>query len=100
MTATADFGARTGSMSVQNLDGFSYSGSGRMFVNGPTQFQGTFAGTRLAGAPTGVTPTMNINGAFMQSSTSPVGEIAGNLVITTPVGQNYLGSGIFAGKRP
>ena len=99
MTMLANFGSRTGQMTVQNLDGFSYSGGGALFTNGPTQFQMNLAGTALSGAPTGITPNMSVNAAFMAGITSPYGEIAGNVTIGSPVGQNYLGGGILAGKK-
>ncbi|MEH6950675.1 FecR domain-containing protein [Nitrobacter sp. NHB1] len=82
---TVDFGARSGAVSVTNLDSTNYSGN-VSFNTDPRNFGGTLAGN--VG-----NRTMALQGSFFQGGTDPVGEMGGKVGIA---GQNYLGSGIFA----
>lgn len=87
-TNTVNFGARTGSINVPNLDGASYAGTVALGAN-PTLFAGTLLGSFGS-------RVMSVNGSFFQGATSPYGEMGGNVAVT---GRNYLASGIFAAKK-
>lgn len=85
-----DFGARTGQVSVSNLDGTNYAG--QMFVNSGDP-------RSLAAALQGVnnpTRSMILTGNFFRGATSPVGEMGGALLINGA--NHYTGAGIFAGR--
>ncbi|MDQ8727940.1 FecR domain-containing protein [Bradyrhizobium sp. LHD-71] len=85
---TVDFAARTGNVSVTNLDGANYAGQ-IVFPSGSPAFAGGLSaanGNR----------SMDVVGSFFQGRTSPVGEMGGALRIYGP--SNYGGAGIFAGR--
>ena len=94
---TVNFGARTGAVSITGLDGANYAGTVAL-TPGATTFA-TAAASPLAG--TIGSRTAAINGSFFRggaTNTTPLyGEMGGNLTIT---GTNYLGSGIFLGRKP
>jgi len=85
---TVDFGARTGAVSVTNLDSTNYSGTVN-FNTDPRNFGGTIAGTNSR--------SMTLQGSFFQGKTSPVGEMGGSVALSGP--NSYLGSGIFAASK-
>lgn len=84
-----DFGARSGAVSVTNLDGANYAGTVN-FNNDPRNFGGTIAGN-VGGR------SMALQGSFFQGAHSPVGEMGGSVAISGA--NNYLGSGIFAASK-
>lgn len=86
---TVNFGARSGAVSVTNLDGTNYSGTVN-FNTDPRNFGGTLNGD------TG-SRQMAIDGSFFQGVHSPVGEMGGRVGISGAGG--YLGSGIFAATK-
>ncbi|GEC15220.1 FecR domain-containing protein [Nitrobacter winogradskyi] len=83
-----NFGARTGAVSVTNLDGTNYSGTVN-FNTDPRNFGGTIAGDNNR--------SMTLQGSFFQGAHSPVGEMGGRVAISDPYG--YVGSGIFAATK-
>ena len=85
---TVNFASRSGSVMVNQLDGVDYAGTTTINANDPTTFVGN-----LSNGPTG--RTMQLDGSFYRGTTSPVGEMGGQLTIS---GQNYMGAGIFAAK--
>jgi hypothetical protein len=87
---TVDFGARTGAVTVSNLDSTNYTGTVLLNTADPRNFGGTLAGN-VGGR------TMALDGSFFQSKTSPIGEMGGRVAITG--NSNYLGSGIFAATK-
>ncbi|OJU24151.1 MAG: hypothetical protein BGN91_02775 [Nitrobacter sp. 62-13] len=84
-----DFGARSGAVSVTNLDSTNYSGTVN-FNTDPRNFGGTIAGD-VGGR------NMTLQGSFFQGPNSPVGEMGGSVAISGA--NNYLGSGIFAATK-
>ena len=68
---TVDFGARTGAVSVTNLDSTNYSGTVN-FDNDPRNFGGTIAGNNN-------NRSMTLQGSFFQGPSSPVGEMGGRV---------------------
>jgi hypothetical protein len=88
-----NFGAGTGAVTIGNLDGATYSGTVNL-TGGTTRFGGTIGSTvngRMA----------TLAGSFFQggptNSTPGYGEMGGSLSLTGP---SYLGSGIFAARKP
>lgn len=90
---TVNFGARTGNVSITGLDGANYGGTVNLTPNS-TVFAGSLTGN--VGARSAA-----LNGSFFQggpTNTTPAyGEMGGSINIT---GTNYLGSGIFAARKP
>jgi hypothetical protein len=90
---TVNFGARTGSVSIGGLDGTNYAGTVNLTPSS-TLFAGTLSGSTGARAAA-------LNGSFFQggpTNTTPgYGEMGGSINIA---GTNYLGSGIFAARKP
>ncbi|WP_425909606.1 FecR domain-containing protein [Nitrobacter sp. TKz-YC02] len=86
---TVDFAARTGAVSVTNLDNTNYSGNVN-FNTDPRNFGGTIAGNNN-------NRSMTLQGSFFQGPSSPVGEMGGRVGISGD--NNYLGSGIFAATK-
>jgi hypothetical protein len=83
-----DFGARSGDVTISNLDNTTYRGQVQ-FGSDPRGFSGTIAGSngnRLAA----------VDGLFYRSGADPVGEMGGQVLLS---GTNYNGAGIFAAKR-
>ena len=90
---TVNFGTATGAVTINGLDGTNYAGNVSLTPS-TTLFAGSLAGNvgnRVAA----------LNGSFFQggaTNTTPLyGEMGGNLTLT---GTNYLGSGIFLGRKP
>jgi hypothetical protein len=88
-----NFGTRTGAVTIGGLDGTNYVGNVSLTPSS-TLFAGSLTGNvgyRVAA----------INGSFFQggptNSTPLYGEMGGSLTIS---GTNYLGSGIFLGRKP
>jgi hypothetical protein len=94
---TVNFGARTGAVSITGLDGANYAGTVAL-TPGATTFA-TAAASPLAGTIAGRTAA--INGSFFRggaTNTTPLyGEMGGSLILN---GTGYLGSGIFAARKP
>jgi hypothetical protein len=88
-----DFGARTGAVSVTNLDNTSYTGNVN-FNTDPRNFGGTINSTTFANDGR----SMALQGSFFHGKTSPVGEMGGSVAISSTK-DNYLGSGIFAAAK-
>jgi hypothetical protein len=86
---TVNFGAKTGTVSITNLDNRSYTGT-TMLGTDPRFFTGS--GATIAGSAA----AFSLNGQFYQGSTGPAQEMGGGILFQ---GANYLGSGIFAARR-
>jgi hypothetical protein len=91
---TVNFGANTGTVAINGLDGTNYAGTVNILAP-TTQFVGSLAGN-VGGRAAG------INGSFFQSplNSLPVknyGDMGGTILLG---GTNYLGSGIFAASIP
>nr|WP_184258579.1 FecR domain-containing protein [Rhodopseudomonas rhenobacensis] len=84
---TVDFGNRTGSVSVSNLDRTNYTGVIAL-QSDPRNFVGALRGD--VGDR-----SMGLLGSFFRGPKNPVGEMGGTVVIG---GTNYLGSGVFAAR--
>ena len=97
-SAAVNFGARNGVISIGGLDGTSYAGTAA-WVPGTTTFA-TAAGSPLLGNGGGRTAALN--GSFFRggpTNTTPAyGEMGGSLILNGTGG--YLGSGIFAARKP
>jgi hypothetical protein len=93
-SALVNFGARNGSVTIGGLDGTNYTGTA-VWVRSTVTFNGTLTGN-VGGR------TAALAGSFFQggpSNTTPLyGEIGGSLILNGARG--YLGSGIFAARRP
>ncbi|ABE62624.1 conserved hypothetical protein [Nitrobacter hamburgensis X14] len=91
---TVDFGARTGAVSVTNLDNTNYTGNVNFNTDDRRYFGGTIDSTnvRVDGR------SMALQGSFFQGARSPVGEMGGSVAISSTK-DNYLGSGIFAASQ-
>ncbi len=91
--AVANFGTRNGTVNITGLDGTNYTGTA-MQAGSPITFGGTLTGN--VG-----NRTATIAGSFFQggpTNTTPAyGEIGGSLILN---GTGYLGSGIFAARKP
>ncbi len=86
MGTAVNFGTRTGSVSISNLDGRNYSGGIALNSNA---FGGTLNGTGAGGV------TMNVVGQFYNGPRGPAREIGGSVLING--GTAYQGIGTFAG---
>jgi hypothetical protein len=93
-----NFGSRTGAVTITGLDGTNYAGT-TQFVPSSTMFS-TASGSPLVGSNGGRTATLA--GSFFQggaTNTTPLyGEMGGSLILNGAGG--YLGSGIFAARKP
>jgi hypothetical protein len=93
-----NFGARTGAVTIGGLDGTNYAGTAN-WVKGTTSFA-TLANSPLLGSNGGRTAALA--GSFFQggpTNTTPLyGEMGGSLILNGTGG--YLGSGIFAARKP
>jgi hypothetical protein len=93
-----NFGARTGAVTITGLDGTNYAGT-TQFVPSSAMFA-TASGLPLVGSNGGRTATLA--GSFFQggaTNTTPLyGEMGGSLILNGTGG--YLGSGIFAARKP
>ncbi len=88
---TVNFGSKSGTVSISNLDNRSYLGN-TSFSADPRFFTGT--GATVSGSPTG----FSLAGQFYQGSTGPAQEMGGNILFQG-MSNSYLGSGIFAARR-
>jgi hypothetical protein len=93
-----NFGARTGFVTINGLDGTNYAGTAT-WAKGTTSFA-TPITSPLMGSSGGRTAALN--GSFFQggaTNTTPLyGEMGGSLILNGAGG--YLGSGIFAARKP
>jgi hypothetical protein len=93
-TNTVNFATKVGQVQIAGLDGSTYGGTVNLLQN-----SAIFAGT-LSTGPSG--RNMTLGGQFLQggptNSTPLYGEMGGTFSITGP--NNYLGSGVFAGRKP
>lgn len=87
LTNTVNFGSRTGTSIVSGLDGGYYSGALQLNANDPRQ---------LGAVLTSQSRTLTLAGQLYRGTSSPVGEMGGNVLINGGAGSNYIGSGIFA----
>jgi hypothetical protein len=91
-----NFGARTGAVTINGLDGTNYAGT-TQFATSSATFA-TPMSSPLVGNNNGRTAALN--GSFFQggpTGTVPAGEMGGSLILN---GTGYLGSGIFAARKP
>jgi hypothetical protein len=90
---TVNFGTATGAVTINGLDGTNYAGNVSLKPS-TTLFAGNLIGN-VGGR------SAALNGSFFQggpTNTTPLyGEMGGSLTLT---GANYLGSGIFLGRKP
>jgi hypothetical protein len=90
-TNTVNFGSDQMSVSVgtagASMDGATYAGTLALKAD-RRDFGGSLTGTSAR--------TMLVGGSFFKGSAGPVGEMGGNVYL---IGPNYIGSGIFAGKK-
>ena len=97
-SALVNFGARNGAITIGGLDGANYAGTA-VWVPSTTSFA-TLAGSPLIGDVGGRTAALA--GSFFQggaTNTTPLyGEMGGSLILNGTGG--YLGSGIFAARKP
>ena len=84
-----NFGARTGDVTINGLDGGNFAGQ-VIFPGDPRYFGGYLTAQN-------VNRSMILFGNFFQGRTSPVGEMGGALQITGA--SNYGGAGIFIARR-
>jgi hypothetical protein len=83
---TYNFGTQSGTMTISNFDGHTFSGSGPAPLNGNSySFNSTGAGV-----------TGSIKGSFYGPMAAETG---GSFALQTTSGPSYLASGIYAGKR-
>ena len=96
-SATANFATRTGTVNITGLDGANYAGTAMQAAAATTTFGGTLNSVSGPGSVAGRTATLA--GSFFQGtgSTPAYSEIGGSLILN---GTNYLGSGIFLGRKP
>ena len=102
-----NFGARTGTVMINGLDGTNYKGMAG-FTFAPASPPGTpptfatLANSPLLGNVAGRTAALN--GSFFQggpTNTTPLyGEMGGSLILNGTLASPYLGSGIFAARKP
>jgi hypothetical protein len=93
-SAAVNFGARNGAVTIGGLDGTNYAGTAT-WVPSTVTFGGTLTGNNGG-------RTAALAGSFFQggaTNTTPLyGEIGGSLILNGAGG--YLGSGIFAARKP
>ncbi len=86
---TWNFATRSGTASITNLDGASYSGTiGGVSGSQGSEFFGSISGSGRNG---------NLQGAFMQGANSNVGEVGAQFHVT---GTNYSAAGVAVAKQP
>ena len=99
-SATANFATRTGTVTIAGLDGTNYAGTAMQAAASPVTFGGVLNSMNGPGSVGGRTATLA--GSFFQggptNSTPAYGEIGGSLILNGTGG--YLGSGIFAARKP
>ena len=88
---TVNYGNKTGTVSISNLDNRSYSGTALLGAD-PRFFTGS--GATISGGPA----SFLLTGQFFRGSTGPAQEMGGNILFQG-IGNGYLGSGIFAARR-
>jgi hypothetical protein len=90
--AVANFGTHSGMVNITGLDGTNYAGTAMQAAPGAVTFNGSL------NAVSGITGrTATLAGSFFQG-TGPYSEIGGSLILNGS--GNYLGSGIFLGRKP
>ena len=90
---TVNFGTRTGAVTIGGLDGANYVGNVSL-TPASTLFAGNLTGN-VGGRSAALNGSFFMGGA---TNTTPLyGEMGGNLTLT---GANYLGSGVFLGRKP
>ncbi|HEY5204086.1 MAG TPA: FecR domain-containing protein [Roseiarcus sp.] len=103
--AVANFGTHSGMVNITGLDGANYAGTAMQTaaapgMPSPVTFGGTLNSVIGPGSVGGRTATLA--GSFFQggptNSTPAYGEIGGSLILNGTGG--YLGSGIFAARKP
>lgn len=82
-----NFGSKTGSVTIGNFDGATYSGTTALTA-GTVQFTGAISGAGRTGS---------VGGAFFASPTDPAKGQAGSFGVGGP---GYKAGGTFAGQRP
>ena len=98
-SAAVNFGARNGAITINGLDGTSYTGTA-VWVPGTTSFA-TPNGSPLTGSFQGYPRTAALAGSFFQTptnSTPAYGEMGGSIILNGA--NSYLGSGIFLARKP
>jgi hypothetical protein len=84
-----NFSSRSGSATISNLDGASYTGSiSNVSGSGGSQFTGSISGSGRSG---------DLQGAFMKGASSDAGEVGAQFHVS---GGDYYAAGIVAGKQP
>ena len=94
---TVNFGTRTGAVTIGGLDGTNYAGTVG-WANGAASFA---TASPLTGNNGGRTAT--VAGSFFMGGPTgaiPYGEMAGSLILNGTAANPYLGSGIFAARKP
>ena len=91
-TNTINFGTRTGTVAINNLDGSAYNGAIAINSSNATKFatQTPIASTLITGR------SLTLDGSFFKGATNPIGEMGGQVRLN---GTNYIGAGTFAAKR-
>ena len=84
-----NFATRSGSATISNLDGATYTGS----IAGATGTQGS----RFVGSISGAGRSGSLQGAFMQGANSNVGEVGAQFHV---VGGGYTAAGVAVAKQP
>ena len=85
-TGTYNFGTQSGTMTISNFDGKTFSATGSAPLTG-ANYTFNVAQTGVAGS---------IKGTFFGPNAKETG---GNFAVHTTIGPTYLASGIFAGKQ-
>ena len=88
---TVNFGSKSGTVSISNLDNRSYSGSTSLNASDPRYFTGS--GSTISGS----SASFSLTGSFFKGSSGSAQEMGGSIQFS---GSSYLGSGIFAARRP
>jgi hypothetical protein len=89
MSNTVNFGTRSGTATVTNLDRTNYSGPLVISPSDPRNIGASLTSVGTAAR------SLTLAGQFFRGTSSPVGEMGGTAILS---GTNYIGSGIFAAK--
>jgi hypothetical protein len=90
---SVNYGSKSGTVSITNLDNRSYMGTTTLNAADPRYFSG--AGTTTPGF---AAANFALTGSFFRGSSGPAQEMGGNILLQG-IGTSYLGSGIFAARR-